>query len=190
MMLTIWRSLHSCASGETAKGILWSGERLGTSLPGPARINAGPSFAIHYCMGKLTLIALAITMALFSRAAFTAAQTKDSAGISSATADVSDDPAFAGYQRVTAGMIPPKATHSPDPEYPDLPPDTEPSGVVVMLIGVDAHGRVKPVRVVRSSAAVFEKSAVTTVKTWRFKPAKKDGKPVPVKITVEMRFAK
>ncbi len=140
-------------------------------------------------MGKLKLIALAITMSLLSQATVTAAQTKVPARNSSAKADVSDDEAFAGYQRVTAGITPPKATHSPDPEYPDLPPDTEPSGVVVMLIGVDARGRVEPVRVLRSSAAAFEKSAVATVKTWRFKPAKKDGKPVPVQITVEMRFA-
>ncbi len=59
-----------------------------------------------------------------------------------------------------------------------------------MLIGVDAHGRVGPVHVLRSSAPAFEKSAVGTVRTWRFKPAKKDGSAVPVQITVEMSFAK
>ncbi len=139
-------------------------------------------------MGKLTRIALAITMALLSPAAVTAAQTKDSVGNSGTPAEVSDDAAFAGYQLVTAGITPPKATHSPDPQFPDIPADAEPSGVVVMLIGVDAHGHVKPVRVLRSPGEAFEKSAVATVKSWRFKPAKKDGKPVPVQITVEMRF--
>ena len=139
----------------------------------------------------LRLIFLVVVALTLPGPAYSAvAQTKDSAKISSTTPDIPGDQAFAGYQRVIAGITPPKATHSPDPEYPDLPPDTEPNGVVVMLIGVDAHGRVKPVRVVRSSAAVFEKSAVTTVKTWRFKPAKKDGKPVPVQITVEMKFAR
>ena len=91
---------------------------------------------------------------------------------------------------MAAGITPPKATKSPDPQYPDLPADTEPRGVVVMLIGVDTRGHVGPVHVVRSSAPVFEKSAVSTVKTWRFKPARKEGKPVPVQITVEMSFAK
>jgi len=123
-------------------------------------------------------------------AAQVAAQSRDSASISSTAPDISEDQAFAGYQRVAAGITPPKATHSPDPEFPKLPPDTEPRGVVVMLIGVDTHGRVQPVRVLRSSAQAFEKSAVATVKTWRFKPAKKDGKPVPVQITIEMTFAK
>ena len=111
------------------------------------------------------------------------------AGNPAAISNASDE-AFAGYEPVTPGITPPKATKSPDPEYPDLPPDTEPRGVVVMLIGVDTRGRVGPVHVVRSSAQVFEQSAVTTVKTWRFKPAKKDGKPVPVQITVEMSFSR
>src|SRR5271166_762118 len=102
----------------------------------------------------------------------------------------SPDNAFSGYQRVTNGITPPKATHAPDPQYPDLPTDTEPRGLVVMLVGVDARGHVGPVRVLRSSAPVFENSAVETVKKWKFKPAKGEGKAVPVQITVEMKFEK
>jgi protein TonB len=108
--------------------------------------------------------------------------------VSVAPPDVSDDQELASYQRVVKGISPPKATHSPDPQYPELPADTEPRGLVVMLIGVNAHGHVGPVRVVRSSAPVFEKSAVETVKKWKFKPAKKNGQAVPVQITVEMKF--
>jgi protein TonB len=134
--------------------------------------------------------AIALCFALCVGASLGTAQSKDSAKISSATPEVADDEAFAGYQRVIAGIAPPKAIHSPDPEYPDVPTDTEPRGVVVMLIGVDTRGHVGPVHVVRSSAQAFEKSAVATVKTWRFKPAKKEGKAVPVQITVEMNFAK
>ncbi len=141
-------------------------------------------------MPSLRLIASTVAISVTLAVALTSAtaQSKDSAKISSATAP--DDQAFAGYERVTTGVTPPKATKSPDPEYPDLPADTEPRGLVVMLIGVDARGHVGPVHVVRSSAPVFEKSAVETVKTWRFKPAKRDGKPVPVQITVEMSFSR
>ena len=42
----------------------------------------------------------------------------------------------------------------------------------------------------RASNEAFQDSAVNTVKTWKFSPAKKDGKPVPVQITVEMHFQK
>ena len=141
-------------------------------------------------MGSIRLIATTVAISLALSVALIAApaQTGDSGKTS--TAIPPDEQAFAGYERVTTGITPPKVTHSPDPEYPDVPADTEPRGVVVMLIGVNEHGHVGPVQVVRSSAQVFEKSAVATVKTWKFKPAKKDGKPVPVQITVEMSFAK
>lgn len=141
-------------------------------------------------MGSIRLIAAAVAISLATSAGtgLASAQSNDSAKVS--TTAVSDEQAFAGYGRVTPGITPPKATKSPDPPYPEVPADTEPRGVVVMLIGVDTHGHVGPVQVVRSSAPVFEKSAVHTVKSWRFKPAKKDGKAVPVQITVEMNFVK
>ena len=135
-------------------------------------------------------IPIAICLTLATGIAVGSAQSNDSARLSTATAPPGDDQTFVGYDRVTAGITPPRATHSPDPQYPDLPVDTEPHGSVVMLIGVDTHGHVGPVRVVRSSAPVFEKSAVETVKTWKFKPAKRNGRPVPVQITVEMSFAR
>lgn len=133
-------------------------------------------------------IALAILL-IFSAAAHaqnTSAQS-DSSTLST-TSGAADDPAFAGFPPVTQGVKPPKATSAPDPKYPDLPADAEPRGTVVLLIGVSAKGRVEAVRVLRSDEAAFEKSAVTTVKKWKFKPAEKDGHPVPVQVTVEMKF--
>lgn len=144
---------------------------------------------MHFHMGSIRpkTVTIAICLALIMGKAFGSEQSKGSATIS---ATATDEQAFAGYDAVTKGMTPPKATRSPDPEFPDLPPDAEPRGIVVMLIGVDAHGRVQPVHVLRSSGEAFEKSAVATVKTWKFKPAKKDGHPVSVKITVEMKFSR
>ena len=85
-------------------------------------------------------------------------------------------------------MKPPKAISAPDPKFPDLPEGAEDRGTVVMLIGVNAKGHVGAVRVLRSDEAAFEKTAVETVKKWKFKPAQKDGHPVPVQVTVEMKF--
>ncbi len=141
-------------------------------------------------MRTLFLFALAISTCTFSaaQASNTAA---DSASISTTTpASTVDDQAFSTYLHVTKGMKPPKATKSPDPDYPQIPADAEPNGVVVMLIGIDAKGHVEPVQVLRASNDAFQQSAVATVKTWKFSPAKKDGKPVPVQITVEMHFQK
>jgi TonB family protein len=144
-------------------------------------------------MRTLNLIALAIVAIFFS--SFTTAQATKPAGDSSSMSTTTpaatvDDEAFNSYLRVTQGMKPPKATKSPDPDYPEIPKDAEPNGIVVMLVGINAKGRVDLVHVLRASNDAFQNSAVTTVKTWKFSPAKKDGKPVPVKVTVEMKFQK
>jgi len=71
-----------------------------------------------------------------------------------------------------------------------LPPDAEQHGTVVLLVGVNSKGHVEAVRVLRSDEPAFEQSAVATVKKWRFKPGEKNGQPVPVQVTVEMKFQK
>jgi|SRR5215469_1902079 TonB family protein len=138
-----------------------------------------------YIRISLAIITLALTP-------FVSAQSGDSSSKISATlsSGASDDAAFANYEKVTHGVKPPKATYSPDPEYPKIPVDAEPRGVVVMLIGINTKGHVELVHVLRTSNEAFEDSAVNTVKTWKFSPAKRYGKPVPVQITVEMHFQK
>ena len=145
-------------------------------------------------MRFLTLIAFAILTLTFVTSA--SSQSGGASGDSSSKISITpptnipDDEAFAAYQRVTAGTKPPKATHAPDPAYPEIPKDAEPKGVVVMLVGINAKGRVELVHVLRASNAAFQNSAVSTVKTWKFSPAKKDGRPMPVQVTVEMKFQK
>jgi protein TonB len=138
---------------------------------------------------RFSPIALAISLVFLSAAASaqnSTAQSDSSSTIS--TVSSADDPAFANFPPVTKGMKPPKATSAPDPKFPDLPADAEPRGTVVLLIGVSAKGHVEAVRVLRSDKAAFEKTAVATVRKWKFKPAEKDGRPVPVQVTVEMKF--
>jgi len=142
-------------------------------------------------MRILTLVVFAISLLLCSAASW--AQTTNSRSESSSTlstlpADFSDDQTFAQFQHVTAGIKPPKATHAPDPKFPDLPADAERHGIVVMLVGLDAKGHVQAVRVLRSDEKAFDQTAVDTVKKWKFKPAEKNGQPVPVQVTVEMKF--
>jgi TonB family protein len=144
-------------------------------------------------MRALKLIALAILTLVFASHAFAQSGSAggDTSSMSTTTpANTVDDETFAAYQRITPGMKPPKATRSPDPDFPVIPVDAEPRGIVVMLIGINAKGHVELVHVLRASNDAFQQSAATTVKKWRFTPAKKDGKPVPVQVTVEMKFQK
>ncbi|MFZ0914238.1 MAG: energy transducer TonB [Candidatus Korobacteraceae bacterium] len=144
-------------------------------------------------MRILTLIALSISLAFLSataRAQTGNARPESSSTLSTSSADFSEDQTFSRFQRVTQGMKPPKATSAPDPKFPDLPPDAEPHGTVVMLVGINAKGRVEAVRVLRSDEPAFETSAANTVKKWKFRPAEKNGHAVPVQVTVEMKFEK
>jgi periplasmic protein TonB len=144
-------------------------------------------------MRILTLIALSISLSFLTaptRAQTGSARPESSSTLSTSPADSSDDQTFAQFQRVAKGMKPPKATRAPDPKFPDLPPDAEQRGTVVMLLGINAKGHVEVVRVLRSDERAFETSAVSTVKKWRFRPAEKNGQAVPVQVTVEMKFEK
>jgi TonB family protein len=137
------------------------------------------------------LVALAIALSFGTAKTLVAIpQNKDSSSISTAASDTVDDETFSHFERVTAGIKPPKATHAPDPKFPDLAPDADQRGLVVMLVGVNAKGHVEAVHVLRSTSQPFESSAVTTVKKWKFRPAEKNGQPIPVQVTVEMKFEK
>jgi TonB family protein len=142
-------------------------------------------------MRILALMALALSLTSFapdSPAQSSGASTDGSSTVSTSTPDLPDDETFSHFERVSTGIKPPQAIHAPDPKFPDLPPDAEGHGIVVMLVGVNNKGRVQAVRVLRSDEKAFEQSAVQTVKKWKFTPGEKNGQPVPVQVTVEMKF--
>ena len=142
-------------------------------------------------MRILALVALTLSLLSFgldSLGQSSDARADSSSTVSTAIPDLPDDETFSHFERITPGTRPPKATYAPDPKFPDLPSDFEQNGIVVMVVGVNAKGRVQAVRVVRSDQKAFEQSAVATVKKWKFKPAEKNGQAVPVQITVEMKF--
>jgi periplasmic protein TonB len=134
-------------------------------------------------------IVLAVGLLAFAGGAYgqSGKSSNDSSAVV-ASGTPAEDPAFAAFLPVTKDIKPPKATSAPDPKYPDIPADAEPQGTVVLLIGINAKGHVEPVRVLHSDEPAFEKTAVDTVKKWKFKPAEKSGHAVPVQVTVEMKF--
>ena len=58
--------------------------------------------------------------------------------------------------------------------------------VLWMVVGVD--GRAHDITVARSLGHGLDEQAVKAVQKWRFEPAKRKGKPVPVQINVEVKF--
>lgn len=90
--------------------------------------------------------------------------------------------------RLHAGMEPPRKLTHVDPIYPQVAQAARIEGTVILetVIGVD--GRVTAVRVLRS-IPLLDQAAVDAVKRWSFTPTLLNGIPVPVAMTVTVRFA-
>ena len=61
-------------------------------------------------------------------------------------------------------------------------------GRVSLAFDLDETGRPENVRVVRSSDDSLNKSAVSSLRKWRFDPATRDGQPVSTSGTIELTF--
>jgi len=93
-----------------------------------------------------------------------------------------------GAFRVGGGVSAPKAIYSPDPEYSEEARKAKFQGTCVLWLVVGPDGRPRDIRVQRTLGLGLDEKAIEAVKTWRFDPAMKDGKPVAVQINVEVSF--
>ncbi len=83
---------------------------------------------------------------------------------------------------------PPVPVRTVAPDYPDELRREGVSGLVVVKCSIDAQGNVAEAEVEKSSNAAFEKPAVAAVRKWKFKPAKQDGSPVAIKVSIPIKF--
>lgn len=93
-----------------------------------------------------------------------------------------------GVFRVGGGVSAPKQIYAPDPEYSEEARKAKYSGVCVLWLVVGPDGKPRDIRVGRTLGLGLDEKAVEAVKTWRFEPAMKDGRPVAVEINVEVTF--
>jgi periplasmic protein TonB len=83
----------------------------------------------------------------------------------------------------------PACFYSPQPPYSDEARKAKYSGTVLVDAIVTVDGRVNPLRVIKSPGLGLDDSVITTLKTWRCKPAiGPGGKPVPVSVPFEVTF--
>jgi protein TonB len=90
--------------------------------------------------------------------------------------------------RLHAGIQPPRKIADVVPEYPALARMTRVEGVVILEMVIDARGLVESVRVLRP-IHLLDQAAVDAVRQWRFTPALLNGEPVPVVMTVTVKFS-
>ncbi len=95
-----------------------------------------------------------------------------------------------GIYRLGSGISNPEPTYSPRPNYTADAMRAKVQGVVGLEAVVTANGTVGEVRITRSLDPHFglDQEAIRTVKSWRFRPARKGGEPVAVWVDVELSF--
>jgi TonB family protein len=89
---------------------------------------------------------------------------------------------------VGSGVMAPKATYMPDPEYSESARKKKINGTVTIAMIVTPEGKVRDLKVVKGLDKSLDKQALAAVSTWRFEPATKDGKPVAVHLSTDVTF--
>ncbi len=89
---------------------------------------------------------------------------------------------------VGLGVTAPRPYDTREPPYTTEARLAKVHGTVVLSIVVGADGLVSDVRVTRPLDKGLDEQAVETVKTWKFHPALRNGKPVAVRVIVEVSF--
>jgi TonB family protein len=93
-----------------------------------------------------------------------------------------------GVYSVGGGVSAPVPIYKPDPAYSEEARKAKYQGTVVLWITIDVVGTVMDCRVVKPLGMGLDEKAVESVRTWKFKPAMRNGSPVPVRVMVEVSF--
>jgi TonB family protein len=99
-----------------------------------------------------------------------------------------DEPLGPGIYRVGKGVSAPAVRNSVDPQYTNEARRKKIQGVCLIKLIVDVQGKPQNAQVVRPLGYGLDERAIAAVNKFKFKPAMKEGVPVPVMITVEVNF--
>lgn len=85
------------------------------------------------------------------------------------------------------GVTPPRVVKQVNPHY-STDHGVRPVGSVIIGLVVSSKGLPKDPHVVKGLDKDLDQSAVEAVKEWRFAPAQKNGKPIAVRVSVQIQF--
>jgi protein TonB len=97
--------------------------------------------------------------------------------------DVGDPP----IRRAGRDVTPPAKLTGNPPVYPELAKRARLEGDVVIECTIDPSGRIVNATVTKS-VPLLDQAALDAVAAWRYRPTLVDGVPVPVLMTVTVRF--
>jgi TonB family protein len=90
--------------------------------------------------------------------------------------------------RVGKDVTTPKSISTPDPIFPEDGPRGPFNGSVLLGMVIDSTGRPSTITILRGLGESLDHASVAKVLGWKFDPAMRDGKPVPVYVTAEIKF--
>lgn len=92
------------------------------------------------------------------------------------------------YTPGSGGVTAPIPIITPEAEFSDEARRQRYQGICLITVIIDSHGYPQNPRVVQTLGMGLDEKALDAVRHYRFKPAMKNGRPVPVRITVEVNF--
>jgi TonB family protein len=93
-----------------------------------------------------------------------------------------------GVYEIGGDVSPPRGLYTPDPTYSKEALQARLQGKCTLRLILGPDGKPRDITVQRRLGLGLDEKAFETVSTWRFEPAMKDGKPVPVQINVDVEF--
>ena len=89
--------------------------------------------------------------------------------------------------RISSGIKEPRRVAYVAPVYPDIARAARVEGIVILDCTIDRDGRVIDARVLRGHP-LLDEAALAAVRRWAYMPSLLNGVPVPVLMTVTVRF--
>jgi protein TonB len=86
------------------------------------------------------------------------------------------------------GTEPPVPVRTVAPKFPDDMKRLGTSGLVTVSCMIDEKGNVSEPKIVKASNDAFAEPAMEALVKWKFKPAKKDGAAVAIRVNIPVQF--
>jgi TonB family protein len=91
--------------------------------------------------------------------------------------------------KIGPGIVAPKVLEKgEEPQYTQEAKAAKLEGTVGITIVVGTDQRAHDIKIIKSLDPGLDASAINSIKTWRFQPGTKNGKPVPVRAQIDVNF--